>query len=442
MKKLIYALLAIILFATSGLYSQKRVYFNTIHKQIVSNENLNLKDIHSLSVSKAPIEKSMTGDIDYSLPEFLVLTPERTLVNMVRTGGFRQDDDSSYGYPAYDPNNPNKPRTLAALSYFPLTINPDPNEPGVIHGIAQFIPPLPGTFDIDTIFLDFFVPKDWKPFTKELYVMPITYDKINLNDTNALRQVENRGGMLFDINDDKSYTQLLPQQQVVTISVDSINNRWVDDNRYRFLQLYFIPPLHVEQGKALGILIFNPEVNVSKDSIVFPAHLEWGISSKYYTYGYVISRKTGKTDDSVWLPYRYGYYPPLWGPGTENTKKWPSLTNMPLMQDYDFTFFGIYDAPDNVTEDSNVPSQFNLEQNSPNPAEDNTDIRFSTFNPEFVNLSVYNLSGELVIELINKTLNPGTYTATLNTSTLPSGTYIYKLQAGSQLISKMLNVVR
>jgi len=81
-------------------------------------------------------------------------------------------------------------------------------------------------------------------------------------------------------------------------------------------------------------------------------------------------------------------------------------------------------------------------QNAPNPADDNTDIKFSTYNPEFVNLSVYNLTGELVAELINKTLNPGTYSATLNTSTLPQGSYIYTLQAGTTTLSKVLTVVR
>ena len=360
---------------------------------------------------------------------------------MVRTGGFRQSDDSSYGYPAYDPNNPKRERILAALSYFPQTFQGDPTSPGTAHGVAQFIPPLSGYFDIDTIFLDFFVRKDWRPFTKELYVMPITFNKIDLSDSNALKQVNNRGGMLFEINDDQSYTQLLPQQ-VITISPDSINNRWIDDNTYRFLQLYFNPPLHVEQGKSFGLLIFNPDVNVTKDSIVFPAHLEWGISSKYDTYGYVISRKIGKDVDSVWLPYYYGYYGPSWEPGGELYQKYRAMAGMPLMQDYDFTFFGVYDAPDNVTEESNIPSTFSLEQNAPNPADDNTVIKFSTFSPEFVNLSVYNLAGELVTELINKSLNPGTYTATLNTSTLPQGSYIYKLQAGTCTISKILNVVR
>ena len=78
MKRLIYALLAIVILATSNAYSQKRVYFNTIHKEMVSYENSNFKDIQSLGISKAPIEQSFKGEIENKLPEFLVLTPQRT----------------------------------------------------------------------------------------------------------------------------------------------------------------------------------------------------------------------------------------------------------------------------------------------------------------------------------------------------------------------------
>ena len=439
-----------VLFSSTGLAKQNRIYFNTIQKEIKTVSSSVINNISTTDISKTPVDYGISGESKSTLPEFLVLSPQRVSFNLVRTGSFHQDDDSSYGYPAYDPANPNKERTLAALSYFPTTFAPAPTSPGVIHGIAQFIPPLPGYFDIDTIWIDLFVRKEWRPRTSELYCMPILYNKIDLNDTNALRQVENRTAMLFDLNDDKSYTTML-EGQVVTISTDSINNRWEKDangnntDRYRYLQLFFSPPLHIPQGQSFGLLIFNPEVNVNKDSVIFPAHLEFGIPSRYYTYGYCITRKTGSDEDSVWLPYRYGYFGDVgdpWGPGGEYRIKWPGLAGMPLMQDYNITFFGVYDAPDNVAEESNIPAQFNLEQNAPNPADDNTDIKFSTYNPEFVNLSVYNLTGELVAELINKTLNPGTYSATLNTSTLPQGSYIYTLQAGTTTLSKVLTVVR
>jgi len=53
-------------------------------------------------------------------------------------------------------------------------------------------------------------------------------------------------------------------------------------------------------------------------------------------------------------------------------------------------------------------------------------------------LKVYNLLGHEIAILINGSYQPGAYDATFNTTGLPSGIYIYKIQMGTfKAIRKM-----
>lgn len=70
-----------------------------------------------------------------------------------------------------------------------------------------------------------------------------------------------------------------------------------------------------------------------------------------------------------------------------------------------------------------------LKQNYPNPFNPSTKISFSVPSFEFVNLSVYNLLGEKVAELVNEIMNAGEYETDFNASGLPSGIYVAKINA-------------
>jgi len=77
---------------------------------------------------------------------------------------------------------------------------------------------------------------------------------------------------------------------------------------------------------------------------------------------------------------------------------------------------------------------YSLSQNYPNPFNPSTTIKYSV--PEYgaVKLSVYNLLGERVAILVNETLAAGEYKAVFNTTKLPSGVYIAKLESGNNLL--------
>ena len=82
---------------------------------------------------------------------------------------------------------------------------------------------------------------------------------------------------------------------------------------------------------------------------------------------------------------------------------------------------------------------FNLEQNYPNPFNPSTRITFSIPKSEFTNLSVYNMIGEKVAELVNENLSAGKYNVKFNGDKLTSGIYLARIKAGG--FNKLIKMV-
>ena len=91
---------------------------------------------------------------------------------------------------------------------------------------------------------------------------------------------------------------------------------------------------------------------------------------------------------------------------------------------------------------SEVPNSFALEQNYPNPFNPSTKIQFEIPEARFVTLKVYNLLGQEVASLINDHLEAGRYRAEFDARNLPSGTYLYRLQAGDFSEAKKMTVLK
>ncbi len=98
-------------------------------------------------------------------------------------------------------------------------------------------------------------------------------------------------------------------------------------------------------------------------------------------------------------------------------------------------------------ERSILPSEYALFQNYPNPFNPSTQITFDVPNSEFVMLRVYNLLGQDVQTLINKSMAPGRYTVEWNgndmlNNDVASGVYFYELRGESFISRKKMLLIR
>ncbi len=88
------------------------------------------------------------------------------------------------------------------------------------------------------------------------------------------------------------------------------------------------------------------------------------------------------------------------------------------------------------------PTNYDLAQNYPNPFNPSTKIQFSLPEANNVKLTVYNVIGQEVAVLVDGLRNAGTHEINWDASELTSGVYIYRLEAGAQVISKKMTLLK
>lgn len=89
-----------------------------------------------------------------------------------------------------------------------------------------------------------------------------------------------------------------------------------------------------------------------------------------------------------------------------------------------------------------LPPQFDLMANYPNPFNPVTQIRYTLPVDSPVNVSVYSLTGTLIKVLVNATQSQGNYQVEFDGSGLASGVYIYRLQAPGFVVSRKMVLMK
>ena len=89
-----------------------------------------------------------------------------------------------------------------------------------------------------------------------------------------------------------------------------------------------------------------------------------------------------------------------------------------------------------------IPSSYGLFQNYPNPFNPSTTIKYSIADDGFVKLSVYNMLGEEIANLVNAQQRAGNYEVNFNAGNLASGVYVYRLETLNFTSSKKLILLR
>jgi hypothetical protein len=88
------------------------------------------------------------------------------------------------------------------------------------------------------------------------------------------------------------------------------------------------------------------------------------------------------------------------------------------------------------------PEKFSLSQNSPNPFNPITHIRFSLYETNITTLKIYDIIGKKVQTLVSERLSPGEYEVVFEAGALASGTYFYVLNSGPHTIKKKMTLLK
>jgi len=89
-----------------------------------------------------------------------------------------------------------------------------------------------------------------------------------------------------------------------------------------------------------------------------------------------------------------------------------------------------------------LPTFTSLDQNYPNPFNANTNISFSLAEAGNVSLNVYDITGRLVVTLVDGQMDAGQHVVAWDASSVSSGVYFYKLTAGDYTATKPMNLLK
>jgi hypothetical protein len=107
----------------------------------------------------------------------------------------------------------------------------------------------------------------------------------------------------------------------------------------------------------------------------------------------------------------------------------------------------IYEPTDVDNPQNLIPAQFSLEQNFPNPFNPSTSIRFTLDSPGYARLDVFNLLGQRVRTLADRVCPAGSHEVTWDGTAddgrpVASGVYFYRLQSGSDHLTRKMTLVK
>ncbi|MBN2461745.1 MAG: CapA family protein [Candidatus Cloacimonetes bacterium] len=114
--------------------------------------------------------------------------------------------------------------------------------------------------------------------------------------------------------------------------------------------------------------------------------------------------------------------------------------------DYTERNYGIPPARNNDPVPADIPAA-KLQQNFPNPFNPDTQITYELHAASRINLSVYNIKGQLIRKLVEEKQQPGYYVFDWNGRNnlgraVPTGVYLYRLDAGSCSITRKCILIK
>jgi hypothetical protein len=134
-------------------------------------------------------------------------------------------------------------------------------------------------------------------------------------------------------------------------------------------------------------------------------------------------------------PFVFTYSPTVAG-GTSYPVSFPSSVGLSTSVNVSITT-----ATDGVAMVS-ASNGYSLGQTYPNPFNDESNLEITVAAPGLVQLSVVDVQGNVVEQVLNRQFDAGTYSVTLSAEGLASGTYYYQMSAGGVTLTRQMVIVK
>ena len=154
--------------------------------------------------------------------------------------------------------------------------------------------------------------------------------------------------------------------------------------------------------------------------------LNWSTATETNNQGFEVQRSTNNQFTTIGFVNGFGTTTEIHSYSyTDNSLQVGTYSYRLKQIDYDGTF----EYSDVVEVDVTVPKVFALEQNYPNPFNPSTMIKFSLAADSKVSLTVFDVLGQEVSNLISGNLAAGLHEINFNASNINSGVYFYRIDA-------------
>jgi hypothetical protein len=167
--------------------------------------------------------------------------------------------------------------------------------------------------------------------------------------------------------------------------------------------------------------------------------LNWATAIEVNNFGFNVERLSGQTWQNI------GF---VQGAGNSNSvKKYCFVDNSAKAGNYSYRLqqidngnaykYSLVIEVNNGTQ----PTSFSI-GNYPNPFNPSTTIRYALPVNTFVNITICNILGQKVATLINQNMEQGVHEVSFDASSFASGTYIYRIEAGSFSATKKMLLIK
>ncbi|RPI74255.1 MAG: T9SS C-terminal target domain-containing protein [Ignavibacteriales bacterium] len=212
----------------------------------------------------------------------------------------------------------------------------------------------------------------------------------------------------------------------IRVNQDALNNG----------KIQYFPAVHIDDFGGVNIIFYDDRNTASDSAGVFLARsvdggnswTEYEISDHNFKPAAVGGLGQGYQGDNIGITSSGNILWPVW---MDNSSGIYQVWTVPI----DITTL-------DVKETFNIPDEFKLYQNYPNPFNPATTLTFDINHSSFVSFKVYDVLGNEISNLINEYKGPGEYEVQFNASSLPSGIYFYRLNAGTYSKTRKMALIK